>query len=262
MIRKTKHILLGVMAWLTTVSYAVAFNTSDDLLKEANKLYKEYRDSEALSKFQRVLHQDPSQYEALFKASLLNVRIGARYSDETEKLEYFSAAKGYAEQALEVDPEGADAHYAMALALNNLSMVNGMKDRVVQMKAIRKHLDKALARNTAHAEAWQLLGRWHYKAANFNFVESAAAKFLTGGSPVGASNYNAIEALKKSITYNPQNISSYYDLAIIYRDMHNKEASVEILVQAIKLNLVTAEDLELSRRCKALLREIAGNHLG
>ena len=144
----------------------------------------------------------------------------------------------------------------MALAIHNLSMETGPKDRIINLKFIKQHLDKALAGNPEHAAAWQLMGRWQYRAAHVNFLEATASKFLTGGVPVGASSYKAIEALKKSIQYNPQNISSYYDLAIIYRDMKNKVESISILEQARKLNLVTSEDLEISRRCKALLQEL------
>lgn len=262
MIRKTKYILTGVLAWLVLTGHALAFDASDDLIKEANRLFTEYKDSEALTKYQSVLRYEPSHYEALYKASLLNSRIGARYADETEKLEYFSAAKGYAEMAVAANPNGADGHYVMALALNNLSIVTGVKDRLSKMKAIRQHLDKALAENPEHAGAWQLLGRWHYRAANFNFLECTVSKFLTGGTPIGASNYNAIEAIKKSITYNPNNISGYLDLAVIYCDMRNKAAAVDILQQALKLNLVTAEDLEMSRRCKAMLGGIHTNQNG
>jgi len=182
------------------------------------------------------------------------LRIGSRFTDETQKLQFFTAAKEHAQKALEVNPNGADGHYVMAASLNNLSMVTGLKDQIINLKIIKKHLDKALAIDPQHAQAWQLLGRWHYKAANLNILECTASKLLIGGVPVGASNYNAIQSLQNAIKYDPQNISSYYDLAIIYRDMKNKEKSIEVLEKAITLQLVTADDLELSRRCKAMLQ--------
>lgn len=231
----------------------------DDLLKEANSLLGQYKDSEALEKFKLVLLDNPDHYEALYKASLLNSRIGGRYIDETEKLQYFTSAKVYAESALQVQPNGADSHYAMALAINNLSMVSGAKDRLMSLAIIKEHLDKALRANPEHAAAWQLLGRWYYKAANLNLLETTASKFLTGSAPVGASNYRAIEALQKSITINPLNISGLYDLAIIYHDINQTRQSIQVLQEALKLNLLTSEDLEISRRCKAMLQQIGGD---
>ncbi|PIQ20763.1 MAG: hypothetical protein COW65_13185 [Cytophagales bacterium CG18_big_fil_WC_8_21_14_2_50_42_9] len=254
------RLILGVLVWLAVAgrTQAAAID-DDDLLKEANSLLGQYKDSEALEKFKLVLLDNPDHYEALYKASLLNSRIGGRYIDETEKLQYFTSAKVYAESALQVQPNGADSHYAMALAINNLSMVSGAKDRLMSLAIIKEHLDKALRANPEHAAAWQLLGRWYYKAANLNLLETTASKFLTGSAPVGASNYRAIEALQKSITINPLNISGLYDLAIIYHDINQTRQSIQVLQEALKLNLLTSEDLEISRRCKAMLQQIGGD---
>lgn len=261
MIQNIKILSIVVVAWLTLVGQAMAAVPADELIKEANLLYSQYKDREALATFRLVLEVEPSHYEALYKASLINSRIGARYADETEKIAHFTSAKNYAEMALTADPRGADAHYVMALAINNLSITLGSRDRITNLKIVKEHLDKALIANPKHAAAWQLLGRWHYRAANFNFLETTASRLLTGQVPVGASNYRAIESLKKSIEYDPQNISGYYDLAVIYRSMKNKAESAAMLQQALTLNLFTSEDLEISRRCKALLQELSSTSI-
>jgi hypothetical protein len=240
--------------WLAFASYATCASVpADELIKEANQLFRQFKDREALEKFQMVLLQQPSNYEALYKTSLLNTRIGLRYADETEKLEYLTAAKGYAEMALAANEEGADSHYAYALAVHNLSIASGAKERILHIRLVKRHLEKALRLNPQHAGAWQLLGRWNYKVANFNFLERGAAELLINGIPRGASNEKAIEALHNSINCDPLNISGYYDLAIIYRDMKLKDQSVAVLQDALDLKLMTSEDLEISRRCKALL---------
>jgi regulator of microtubule dynamics protein 3 len=254
MILHVRKVIFLVGAWLTLVSYAACASVpADELIKEANQLFKQYKDREALEKFQLVLLQQPRNCEALYKISLLHTRIGLRYTDETEKIEYLTAAKGYGEMALETDEEGADSHYAYALAVHNLSIVSGPKERILHIRQVKRHLERALQLNPYHAGAWQLLGRWYYKVANFNFLETAAAELLINGVPRGASNEKALEAIRKSITYDPQNISGYYDLAVIYLDMKLKDQSAAVLQHALVLKLVTSEDLEISRRCKALL---------
>jgi regulator of microtubule dynamics protein 3 len=254
MMRQIKKVIFVLGAWLAFASYATGASVpADELVKEANQLYRQFKDREALEKFQMVLLQQPSHYEALYKTSLLNTRMGLRYADETEKLEYLTAAKGYAQMALAANQEGADSHYAFALAVHNLSIVTGTKERILNIRLVKRHLEKALHLNPMHAGAWQLLGRWHYKVANFNVLEKTAAELLINGIPRGASNEMAIEAIHKSITFDPQNISGYHDLAIIYRDMKLKAESVAVLQEALELKLVTSEDLEISRRCKALL---------
>ena len=192
MIQKVNIWIVVMGFWLAfagQASAAVPTDLIDDLIVEANTLFNQYKDREALDKYRLVLTEDSIHYEALYKVSLLNARIGARYSDETDKTSYFTIAKEYAEKAVKVNPDGADGHYVLALAINNLSMVSGPKDRLVNLKFIKQHLDKALTYNPEHAAAWQLMGRWQYRAAHINFLEATAAKFLTGGIPVGASTY-------------------------------------------------------------------------
>ena len=261
--RQIRKIIFAVFAWLAFAGYATCASVpGEDLIKEANQLYRQFKDREALEKFRMVLHQQPSNYEALYKTSLLNTRIGLRYADETEKLEYLGAAKGYAELALAAREDGADAHYAYALAVHNLSIVSGAKERLLHIRLVQRHLETALRLNPEHAGAWQLLGRWHYKVANFNFLEKGAAELLINGIPRGSTNERALEAIHKSISCDPRNISGYYDLAIIYRDMKRKEESVAVLQDALQLRLVTSEDLEISRRCKALLHAMKVEPVG
>ncbi len=70
MTRQLKNIIFVLSAWLAFASYATGASVpADELIKEANQLYKQYKDREALEKFQMVLLQQPAHYEALYKAS-------------------------------------------------------------------------------------------------------------------------------------------------------------------------------------------------
>lgn len=263
MLQQTRKCIFVVGAWLILISRAFCASVpaeerlvsvpAEELIKEANLLFQQYKDREALEKYQMVLLQQPTNCEALYKTSLLNTRMGLRYADETEKLIYLTEAKSYAEMALAANEDLADSHYAFALAVHHLSIVSGPRERILNIRLVKGHLEEALRKNPFHAGAWQLLGRWYYKVANFNFLETTAAELLINGVPRGATNEKALEAIHKSITYDPQNISGYYDLAVIYLEMKQKEQAVAVLQDALSLKLFTSEDLEISRRCKALL---------
>jgi len=226
------------------------------LLQEANKLFADSKDNLALEKFEEALHVEPKCYEALWKASLLNSRIGNRYSDLMSKMRYFENAWHYADAALCVDSADADANYVMALAVYNKSLASGVKERMQRSKVIKYFLDEALKAKSDHADALQLLGRWHFKNANLSLAERSAVNLFFGGVPLGASNEQAIEALQKAIKYNPSNVSYYYDLACVYREIENPDLSMAMLQEAINLKAVTSEEMEVSRRCKAMLQEM------
>ncbi|QNF35041.1 hypothetical protein HUW51_20820 [Adhaeribacter swui] len=236
---------------------AFSFNASDELVREANQLLGEYKDAEALQKFEEVLVVVPHHYEALYKISLLHSRIGLRYSDESQKSEHFLLAKNFAEKALEVNKHGSESNYVMALAISNLSFVSGAKARIGNLKTIKSYLDKSLAANPKNANAWQLLGRWHFKVANLNILECTISKILNGCAKTEASNALAVSALKKAIALDPNNLTYYYDLAVVYRETKEIDESIAVLQNATQLQPITSEDLELSRRCKVMLNELS-----
>jgi tetratricopeptide (TPR) repeat protein len=183
-------------------------------------------------------------------------RIGARFPDIISKLNYFESAWTFADRALCANNDGADGNYAMALAVYNKSLASGLKERMRATKVVKFYLDNALCEDAKHADSWQLLGRWYFKNANLTAAETAALNMFFNGAPLDASNEKAVEALQKAIKYNPDNISYYYDLALVYWELQKPDLCELTLEEAVDLKLVTAEELEISRRCKALLTKI------
>jgi regulator of microtubule dynamics protein 3 len=228
---------------------------TEQLLKKAEELMVNYRDSEALAMYEQVLEATPDNYTALCRASFLNCRIGERISDEGTKLAFYVKAKQYATRAYELNPQDAEANYVMAASLGAMAMISGPKQRLESINQMKTFLDAALANNAEHAEAWHLLGRWYFKMANLNFAEAAASKMLFGGVCGIATNEEAATALQTAIKYNPSKIQYYFDLATVYREMKSTEDCTQTLEQAIALEVTTRDELELSRRCKLMLQE-------
>ena len=232
------------------------YSGNEQLLQQAKQLLNSYKDSEALLLYEQVLFAAPDNYEALCKASLLHCRIGERYSsDENSKLQHFSKAKQYAQRAYEINPVDAESNFVMALSIGSEAMASGPKNRLVGINEVKTFLDAALASNSEHAGVWHLMGRWHFKMANLNFVEKVASKMLFGGICGETTNEVAAQALEKAVAYEPNNIRYYYDLACIYDEMKNKDARNYTLQKAITLTFETKDELELSRRCKIMLQE-------
>ena len=225
------------------------------LLKQAEQLLGNYKDSEALLVYEQVLEKSTDNYVALCKASYLHCRIGDRFSDETKKLEHFAKAREYASRAYNLDPADAESNYVMALSIGCQSMVSGPKERLAGVHEVKSFLDAALAADAQHSGAWHILGRWYFKMANLNFAEKAVSKLLFGGVCNVATNQDAAEAINKAISLAPQNIRYYYDLALIYDEMKDKSSCIATLEKTKTLVFETKEELELSRRCKILLQK-------
>ncbi|WP_345162060.1 hypothetical protein [Nibribacter koreensis] len=230
---------------------------SDQLLWEANQLFREFKDAEALEKFEQLIKEEPNHQEALCKATVLSTRIGGRFTDDTRKGQYFEKALSLSARAVGVDSTKAEANYARALALGSMSQVSGIKDRLIYLAISKRYIDRALAIDDKHAGAWHLQGRWSYKVANLTFAEKAASKLLvsSGELPI-ASNQDALSAITKAIALEPSNLLYYFDLARVQKDVDLKSECIETLQKALDQKLVTTEDLEISRRCKLLLQQM------
>jgi len=226
------------------------------LLAEARALQKQYKDSEALAKYEQILGQAPGNYQALWEAAVLSVRIGARYTDETRKSAYFAAARLYSTRSLVVNPDGAEGNYAEALALVNQATLLNARGRLLAYKEMREYVFKATEKAPNWADAWQLLGRWHYRVDHYNPLERAYSKLVLGGMPNGASTRRAIVALAKAHELDPKRIQFCYDLARVRMNQGQRSQAIAVLQEAAQLTPVTSEELEMSRRCRSMLVQL------
>ena len=222
-------------------------------LRQAGALQAKFRDSEALAEYQAALKLNAQHYESLWRAAVLSVVIGNRYSDETRKKAYFEAAHQYAERALALQSEGGESNYAMALALFSEAGLTSARDRLRLFKELRPHVYLAAERRPDLPEAWQLLGRWYYRVAHYNLLEKAFSRVFLRGYPQGATSKKAIAALEKAHQLDPSRIQYCYDLARMYKYQGQRRRAIAMLQEAIRLPTYTSDDLAMNRLCQQLL---------
>lgn len=248
----------------TGESMAASATTPDvgKLLAEARLLQRKYLDSEALAKYEQVLDEDAKNYEALWQAAALSVRIGTRYTDETRRSAYFTSAGQYAYRAFVAKSDGGEANYAVALALANQATLLRARGRLLLYKEMQQYVFRAVARRPDWADTWQLLGRWHYRVDHYNVLERVYTELILGGMPSGASSRKAIDALKRAHELDPKRIQFCYDLARVYQNQRQLDQAIAVLIESQQLEPVTSEELEVSRRCRNLLQQLARKKRG
>ncbi|QNE39313.1 hypothetical protein F1C16_06960 [Hymenobacter sp. NBH84] len=248
--------LLGCLLGRHVAASTTATNDSvtvQKLLKQAHMLQAAYQESEALGKYEEVLRQDSRCYEALWQAALLSVRIGARYTDETRRGAYFISARQFADRALVVQPMGGEGNYVVALSLVNRATLLTARSRLHAYKTMKPYVFMAVARCPEWADTWQLLGRWHYRVDHYNILERIFTKLFLGGMPGGAGSRKAIDALRRAHELDSTRIQFCYDLARVYRNQGQRRNARLILEEAVQLSPSTSDELEVSRRCRAML---------
>lgn len=235
---------------------AVAAHDADSLVALARTLEGKYQEAEALEKCRLALRFAPTHLDALCRASMLSSRLGGRFTDETRRAAYYEQAQGYAARAVDAFPQAATANYALALAITNVGSLAGPRGRFNARLDARPYLENALEADPRYAPAWQLMGRWQFKVANYNFFERLGSQLLTGSVPRGATNAKAVAALRRAIAYDSTHLDYHYDLARMYALRRRYPEAMEVLARAQIIDPVTAEELAVSRQCAALLEQL------
>lgn len=239
-------------------TFSGIFSSAQDinaLIKEGNRLESVPDEKAAFLKFKEVLKLNATNIYALNKCSELCSRIGQR---ETKNIklrdDYYLAAKIYAESALKVDPNNSEANCVMAIALGRSSMSKSGKEKIVNAKEIKKHVDAAIANDPQNFKAWHVLGRWQYEISNLNSLERGLVKVLYGGLPP-ATIKQSITAFEKARALRPEFVLNYFEMAKAYKDNNNKAKAIAYLQLMFTLPNQTEDDPAIKEKGRALLKD-------
>lgn len=225
------------------------------LLKEAETLEQQLKEQEAFDKFKQVLKADPRNYVALWKCSELCSRIGNRQATKVKKTDFFSAGRTYAETAIKVNPAGADAYYALSVAMGRKALIESGNDKVKAVREIKSNADKAVQLNPNHGRAWHVIGKWNYEVNNLSGLERAALKVFYGGLPP-ASLKNAITAYEKAKKLEPNFALNNLELAKAYHKNDEDDKAIALLKQLPAYPNKTLDDVTIKEEGKKLLDKL------
>ena len=248
-----KEILVSLFVLLSGHLFS---QQTDVLFKEAVNLERSQKEEAALEKYKQILSSDPKNTKALVRSSELSSAIGARQQDKNAKTVYYNLAKDYADKAISIDSNNADAYYVRAVAAGKLTEVETENKKLVSdVKDIKIYADKALSLNPNHGKANYVLGKWNYEVLNLSWAKKAAVKVLFGGMPP-ATIENAYKYMEKCKTLEPYFVRNYLDLARAYKYDHKPAPAIAVLNQLEKLPTRTADDAALKSEGKKLLSEM------
>lgn len=225
------------------------------LTKEAITAESSLNEEIALDKLKQVLRIEPRNYFALWKSSELCSRIGNRKPTPAQKLDYFKAARIYAQTAIKVNPSGADGYYALSVAMGRLALSEGGKDKIQAVKEIKYNADKALQLNPEHGRAWHVIGKWNFEVSNLNVFEKTAVKLFYGGLPA-ASLDSSIIAYEKAKELEPAFALNNLELAKAYLRKNEKQKAISLLKEMPNIPAKTEDDRQIQDEGKALLEKI------
>lgn len=225
------------------------------LLEEAELLQESRKENEAFKKYQQVLKLKPGHLTALCKASELSSLIGNRQSTKALKLEHFNAARRYAESALRVNPNYAEANFVMAMALGRMALLLSGREKVTAVVDIKKYAENAVRNDPRNFKAYHVLGKWHYEVSSLSAFERLAAKLLFGGLPI-SSYAESVKFYEKSRSLKPDFAINYLEIAKAYHKNHQDSQAIAILKQLQSIPVKEADDPRIKKEGNEFLKQL------
>ncbi len=215
----------------------------------------------ALAAFQRALALDSLNYEANWKAARELTDIGKLMPDDQKKARdsVYAEALALAHRAVQLDSNGADGHYMVAVAAGRVALTKSARERVKSARVVRDEALRAIALDSVHDGALHVMGRWNAEIMRLPGITKFFARTFLGASIFKEATWaNADRYFREAIRLNPQNIYHHLDLAEALVDQDSTASARPELEQVGELPLgCDAGDPTYKRQATALLQKIS-----
>ena len=216
---------------------------------------------EALAHFRAALAIDSMHYEANWKAARALTDIGKMMPDNerARRDSVYAEARELADRAVRANPNGADGHYMMAVAVGRAALTKGPRERVRSSRVIRDEALRATELDPRHDGALHVLGRWNAEIQRLPGITKFFAKTFLGASIFNQASWeNSVSYFEQAINIEPQNIYHHLDLAEALVDADNPNDARPHLEQVAGLPLgCDPQDPEYKRQAAELLQRIS-----
>lgn len=244
--------------YLSLLCMLPAFIEAQDigvLLKSAQQYEASFNDNEAIVRYAEILRHQPGHLTALCKLSELHALSGRRLPTKEKQSDFYYRAKTYAQQALRVSPNNAEANFVMAFALGRIALISSGDERINAVKDIKSYAEKAIQHDPNHYKAYHVLGRWHYEVSNLNTVERWLLKMAYGSLPK-SSLESSLRYYEKSRQLNPGFLLNYLELAKAYNRKDQDQKAIELLSAMLKLPPTSSNDVTIKAEGKKMLERL------
>lgn len=195
---------------------------------------------EALAHYRAALALDSTSYDALWRASQAYADIAKQLTNAqaARRDSLYAIGLALANQAVAINPNGADGHFMVAVATGRVALTKGARERVRYARVVRDEAMRALELNPRHDGAMHVLGRWNAEIMRLSGLTKFFAKtFLGAGVFNQASWDNAVNYYNQAIETAPTNLYHHLDLGEALVDADRKPEAVPHLEHVAALPL-------------------------
>jgi tetratricopeptide (TPR) repeat protein len=140
-------------------------------------------------------------------------------NNENNRLENFTIALDFANQAIQIDPDNVYGYERKSMAFAGLVDVQGLKQKVQLADSVRINAEIALELDPKNDRALHILGRWHYEVSQFGGFMRFLARLFFGTAPK-ASYEQALHYFTKSAELQDYPVHHYW-IGITHLKLNN-----------------------------------------
>lgn len=252
-------LILSMLVTAAPMGNALVAQESDAAqeLAAANEAYAKFDNNTALQHYLKALEIEPTNYEALWKAARTYADVGKSLEKDKKKAKAtYALGDSLARKAVELYPDSADGHFALALCVGRVALFEGGKTKIRMSKEVKAEADKAVELSPCYGAAYHILGRWNYNIATLGWMLKTVAKMVYGGVPEGATVENAAVMFEKAIECEPDKPVHRLQYGRTLIKLNRYAEAREQLQKCLDLPQVQWEDPAHKKEAEKLLKKI------
>lgn len=199
----------------------------DEALARVDSLRQEGAYHAAITALDSLRDVRGDRVDFLWRLTFARTRLGTITEDKDQRNDLYMRALENADAALKLDSTSALAHLSKAVAEGRVALDAGTRERVQRSRAVKEHVDRAIALDSTLAIAYHVRGRWHRKVDDLGFFQKTIVRTVYGGLP-DASFEQSIQDFKRAIELEDM-MYHHLELAKTYFKLDRDEAGREEL---------------------------------
>lgn len=201
-----------------------------------------------------VAGDPPTRYDLHWQAAREGVNLGAAEADKETRKEVLRRSLEQAQGAKDLDPDGIDGRYWLAVASGLLAEDEGGRTKIRLAEQAWDESGWILAVDSLHAGAHHLQGRLHAAVMRLNPATRLLARTLLGGEVLGQASWAGAEYhLAKAAELAPQDAVNHLELGKAYRDLGRPQDAREAFLRAVATHPRRPADRKHIRQAEAAL---------
>lgn len=225
---------------------------ADDLIRDGDVHDKKFESKAALEKYLPAEKLEPTNVALL-------LRIARQYRHESqdagnaaEKSRLAGLGLSYAQKAVALKPNEAEAHLSVAIGYAKALPTLGSKEKMNTLRIVKNSVDRSLALDPKQDLAWYILGCWNQRVAELGGFKRTMAEIAYGDLP-DADEQTAINCFQKAIALNPDRCIHYIEMGRTYAQAGNEAEAKKFIQKGLSMPNTGKDDAEAKQRGKATL---------